>query len=264
MFFITSKILGFMVDPFNIIALLFLFGLALLFKKYVAGIKLVCIGVVMLFICGLNGIPRYCISILENRIPAANIPDEIDGIIVLTGMVNMHSSHAGLVELNASADRIINGVILAQKHPQAKLIITGGTGSLIQHEGLREADYLKRLSIALGVKEQRILIECESRNTYEHTEKLAKLIPKDGIWILVTSAYHMPRALGCFRKAGFNVLPYPVDYQNKLDRYYGWLNLGTFWPSTGNFQKITMALHEWVGLMIYRLIGYTDSFFPKG
>ena len=65
----------------------------------------------------------------------------------------------------------------------------------------------------------------------------------------------MPRALGCFRKAGFNVLPYPVDYKNRLDRYYAWSDLGTFWPSTGNFQKIATALHEWVGLMVYRLVG---------
>ena len=262
MFFIISKILGFMVDPFNLVTLLLLFGLAFLLKKSVVGRKLICIGIVMLFICGSNCVPMYCISILENRIPASNIPDEIDGIIVLTGMVNMKSSRAKLVELSSSADRIINGIILAQKHPQAKLIITGGTGSLIQNESLKEADYLKRLSIALGVKEQRILIERESRNTHEHTEKLAKLIPKDGIWILVTSAYHMPRALGCFRESGFNVLPYPVDYQNKLDRYT-WLNLSTFWPSTGNFQKITKALHEWVGLVFYHLLGYTDSFFPK-
>ena len=263
MFFIVSKIMGFMVDPFNIVTLLFLSGLALLFKKSVAGRKLICIGVVMLFICGLNYVPRYCISILENRIPTANIPDEIDGIIVLTGMVNKHSSRAGLIELSSSADRIINGVILAQKYPQAKLIITGGTGSLIQNESLKEADYLKKLSIALGVREQRILIERESRNTHEHTEKLAKLIPKDGVWILVTSAYHMPRALGCFRKADFNVLPYPVDYQNRLDRYYGWSDLSAFWPSTDNFQKITKALHEWIGLAAYRLVNYTDSLFPK-
>ena len=94
--------------------------------------------------------------------------------------------------------------------------------------------------------------------------KLSKLLPKKNLWILVTSANHMPRALECFRKAGFNVLPYPVDYQNRMDKYSGWSDLSAFWPSTGNFQKITVALHEWVGLMGYRLLGYTDSLFPKG
>lgn len=264
MFFIISKILGFMTDPFNVVTLLFLLGLVLLLKKPVAGRKLICMALVILFMCGLNCVPRYCMSILENRIPLADIPDEIDGIIVLTGMVNRHSSHAGLVELRSSADRIINGVILAKKHPKAKLIITGGTGSLIQDErSLKEADYLKKLSIDLGVKEERILIERESRNTHKHTERLARLIPKKGIWILVTSAYHMPRALGCFRKSGFNVLPYPVDYQNRLDRYYAWSDVTTYWPSTGNFQKINLVLHEWIGLVAYRFAGYTDSFFPE-
>jgi len=263
MFFILSKIVGFMIDPFNVVILLFLLGLALLFKKPVAGKIFICIGVVILFICGLNCVPRHCMSILENRIPLADIPDKVDGIIVLTGMVNRHSCRSGLVELNSSADRIINGIILAKKYPQAKLVITGGTGSLNQNDSLKEADYLKRLSIDLGIKEKRILIEPKSRNTHEHPEKLAKLLPMEGVWILVTSAYHMPRALGCFRKAGFHVLPYLVDYQNRLDEYYGWSNLTTYWPSTGNFKKITMALHEWIGLLVYRLLGYTDSLFPK-
>lgn len=262
MFFVVSKILGFMTDPFNLVTLLFLVGSALLVKKSVAGKKLIYIGVVILFISGLNVVPRYCMSILENRIPLSDIPDEIDGIIVLTGMVNMKSSRSGLIELNSSADRIVNGVILAQKHPQAKLVITGGAGSLIQDKGLKEADYLKRLSMDMGVKQERILVERESRNTHEHTEKLAELISKEDVWILVTSAYHMPRAFGCFKKAGFYVLPYPVDYQNRLDRY-AWSNIGSFWPSTDNFQKINIALHEWVGLVAYRLVGYTESFFPK-
>ena len=263
MFFVISKILGFVTDPFNLIILLFLLGLVLLLRNSGAGKIFIFIGILVLFVCGLNVVPRYFMSILENRIPTASIRDDVDGIIVLTGMVNMKSSRAGLIELNSSADRIINGVILAKKHPQAKLIITGGSGSLIQNKTLKEADYLKKMSIDLGVKEERILIECESRNTHEHPEKLAKLIHREGIWVLVTSAYHMPRALGCFRKAGFNVLPYPVDYQNILDRYYSWSDLTTYWPSAGNFKKMNMALHEWVGLVAYRLVGYTDSFFPE-
>ncbi len=117
----------------------------------------------------------------------------------------------------------------------------------------------------MGVQEQRIVLEKASRNTYEHTKKLAAMISREGVWILVTSAYHMPRALGCFRKAGFNVLPYPVDYQNKLDQHYSytWPCLDAFSPSPDNVQKITLALHEWTGLVAYRLLGYTGSLFPK-
>ncbi len=259
MLFVISKIVGFMLNPFNFVTLLFLLGTALLFKKSAKGRKIIYIGVAILFMCGLDYIPRYSISILENSIPSAKIPDEIDGIIVLAGMVDMKSSREGLVELTSSADRIINGVILARKYPRAQLIITGGTGSLIQGEDLREADYLKKLSVALGVKEERIVVERESRNTYEHTEKLAMLIPKDGIWILVTSASHMPRALGCFRKAGFNVLPYPVDYQNRLNKY-AWSTTSIFWPTTNNYEKISRAMHEWAGLISYGLAGYTNYF----
>ena len=265
MFFILSKTLGGVIFcPFNAVTILLLIGLVILFKSHAPGRTVIAIGIALLFICGVNSVPRHCIALLENRIPAARIPDEIDGIIVLSGMVNKQCSRNGLIELNSSADRIINGLILAKRYPDARLVISGGAGSLLQNESLKEADYLKRLSIDLGIREERIVIERESRNTYEHSQKLPALIEIEHTWILVTSAYHMPRALGCFRKAGFNVLPYPVDYQNRLDTYYAWSDFNTFFPSPANIQKITIALHEWAGLAAYRLLGYTDSFFPKG
>lgn len=96
------------------------------------------------------------IRVLETRISAGTIPDKINGIIILAGMVDMESSRRGLIELTEQSDRIIEGVILARKHPEAKLFLTGGSGSLDQSEKLREADYLEKLAVSLGIDENRI------------------------------------------------------------------------------------------------------------
>jgi len=201
---------------------------------------------------------------LENRISAGTLPDQIYGIIVLAGMVDMKVSRKELIELTEQSDRIIEGVILAKKHPEAKLIITGGSGSLEQSENLREADYLQKLAIILGIAKDRILIERNSRNTHEHAVELANLLPnKDNAhWVLITSAFHMPRAFACFRKAGIKVIPYPVDYKTKFGTQDA-LSISMLLPTLGNINRFNIALHEWLGLVVYRLLGYTDSVFPR-
>jgi uncharacterized SAM-binding protein YcdF (DUF218 family) len=263
MFFILSKVFWFVVTPFNIILLLFLLGSLLLSKKPKIGKKLIGGGLILVFILGLEFIPNFMIGVLENRIPAGHMPDRIDGIIVLAGAANMEASRFELIELTEQADRIIAGIILSKKHPEAKLIITGGSGNLKQDEKFKEADYLKKLSLLLGTQEERILIERNSRNTHEHAVEMATLLPKNGQWVLITSAFHMPRSFGCFKNRGLDVIPYPVDYKTKLSIFSN-LSLTSFLPTLGSISVFSIALHEWLGLVTYRLMGYTDSLFPKG
>jgi len=197
---------------------------------------------------------------LENRIPASMPPDKIDGIIVLAGMVDMEASRGELIELTDQADRIIEGIILAKKYPEAKLIITGGSGYLKQDENLKEAGYLEKLAVSLGISRNRLIVERNSRNTHEHAVAMAKMLPdKKGRWVLITSAFHMPRSAGCFKKQGINIIPYPVDYKTKLKRK---LSLISFLPSLGNIGNFNVAFHEWIGLIAYKTMGYTDSIFP--
>jgi len=90
---------------------------------------------------------------------------------------------------------------------------------------------------------------------------MAEMLPdKNGQWVLITSAFHMPRSLGCFRKEGFKVIPFPVDYKTKLDNA---LSLTSFLPTLGNIGNFNVAFHEWTGLIAYRLTGYTDSVFSE-
>jgi len=221
-------------------------------------------GLILIFLFSLRPIPDFLIRSLENRISRGTLPDRIDGIIILAGGIDMEASRPGLIELSSESDRIIGGAILVKKHPEAKLIIAGGTGYINQDENLREADYMQKLAILLGITKDRIFVERNSRNTHEHAVELLKLLPNkdNNHWVLITSAFHMPRAFACFRKAGITVIPYPVDYKTKFDKH-DTLSISMLLPTLDNLNRFNIALHEWLGLIAYRLVGYTDSLFPS-
>ncbi|MFC2149314.1 YdcF family protein [Candidatus Auribacterota bacterium] len=227
------------------------------------GNVLICIGFLVLFIAGTRPLPMYLAKLLEDRIPKGIINEKIEGIIVLTGSVYMKSSRPEQIELGDSAERIIEGILLAGKYPGAKLAIVGGSGSLIEGCNLREADFLKKLAVDFGVGEDRIITERDSRNTHEGAVELARTVPdsQSGRWVLVTTAYHMPRSYGCYMKSGINVVPYPVDYKTILDKY-NIVSFSAFIPKLSNLMLSQCVTHEWIGLIAYRLAGYTDSFLP--
>ena len=146
---------------------------------------------------------------------------------------------------------------LAERHPEARLVLTGGDAAILPRPGEQEAELMRVLLVELGVAPERLLVEDRSRNTYENALFSHALVkPKPGeTWLLVTSAAHMPRAVGCFRHVGWEVLPYPVDFRTEdsprpeflLSRHLGLLDF---------------AAKEWVGLAAYRLLGHTDTLFP--
>src|SRR5690606_8417241 len=125
-------------------------------------------------------------------------------------------------ELNASGDRFVEAAILARRYPEARLIVSGGSGSVfLQGEG--DADTAPRLLSGLGVEPERILLENKSRDTFENARfSFAMARPQPGeTWLLVTSAFHMPRAVGAFRQAGFPVVPWPADYRTSGRERFG-------------------------------------------
>ena len=123
---------------------------------------------------------------------------------MLGGAVDQNLTEArGIPALNGAAERMTEFVVLARRYPEAKLVFTGGQGSLV-HGGTTEADVARRLFDALGVPEARVTYEDEARNTWENALLTRRLVePKPGeTWLLVTSASHMPRSVGAFRQAG--------------------------------------------------------------
>ena len=153
-----------------------------------------------------------------------------------------------------------NSCVAAFVDPDARIVFTGGSGSLFIADN-PEASVAKKHLVELGVDPARVTLETRSRNTDENARFTAALVhPKPGQrWFLVTSAFHMPRAMGLFEKAGFDVVPYPVAFRTTKSEA---LPLFTFGGAADNFRFFETALREWVGLVMYRATGRTDRFFP--
>ena len=145
----------------------------------------------------------------------------------------------------------------ARRYPRAKLVFTGGSGDIEQGVS-NEAGYARILLEQLGLPPERVVFENMSRTTWENAVNASALVkPRPGErWVLLTSASHMPRAVGVFRKAGWSVLPWPVGYQSRD-------HITAYAPSLG--QKLAVldwAVHEWIGLVVYYLHGWTSALFP--
>lgn len=189
---------------------------------------------------------------LEQYIPADPITIPPRGIIILGGAEDSLATQAtGLPQLNDAAERITTAITLARLYPDAQIVLTGGAASL-DTEAVRGADVMAALLRDAGVSPDRLVIENASRNTGENAAMTAALLgPGKGPWILVTSAFHMPRALGTFCAAGFRtIFPYPVDFR-ATDAW----DLG--WDLTGRLDLLNLALKEWTGLLAYRITGRT-------
>src|SRR5262249_20121851 len=154
---------------------------------------------------------------LEEQFPAWDPSrGDPDGIVVLGGGLDMQASAArGLPELNEAAERMTATVELARKYPAVRIVFSGGDAGLITSGN--EADFALAFFESLGLPQERVLFENQSRNTIENAEFSKSLAgPKPGErWLIVTSAFHMPRAIGVFRAVGFAVEAYPVDWRTR-------------------------------------------------
>lgn len=262
MFYHVSKIGWFFVEPSNLITLMILAGLVLSmlrFRRLGGGLALV--GAALLFILGLTPVANWLILPLETRFAAFDQRDmRIDGIIVLGGSVQKrHTQAHGLLTLNEAGERVLAMADLARRYPQARIIYSGGAG-FYSWSPIAEADVVQARLAELGLGQDRVLIENRSVNTHENalfSRPIAN--PKPGeTWLLVTSAWHMPRSVGIFRRAGWPVIAYPVDF-----RTAGWGDASRgFMSISDGLRRADIAMREWLGLAIYRLTDRTDALLP--
>jgi uncharacterized SAM-binding protein YcdF (DUF218 family) len=163
------------------------------------------------------------------------------------------------VELRDGAERYTAFMMLARQYPDATLVFTGGSGSLTKQE-YKAADVAARLFKEQGLDNRRITFERESRNTYENALFSKKLVVpgENERWLLVTSAIHMPRSVGIFCNLGWPVIPYPVDHQVTPE-----LEFTVGWRLSGHLRGLYWALHEWTGLLVYYLVGKSNSVLPE-
>jgi uncharacterized SAM-binding protein YcdF (DUF218 family) len=262
LFFILSKIGWFLLQPLAMTFVLILLGfIALMVRRRRLAGWLVAVALVVLGVCAFSPLGLVMTAVLEDRFPVPELPGDIAGIVVLGGALDTRvARYRGGYELNEAADRMTAAVALARRYPDARLVFTGGVAALLEDD-VAETTSAKVFFADMGIAKDRVILEGQARNTVENAVFTKALVqPKPGeIWLLVTSAYHMPRSVGCFRVAGFDVLPYPVDHRTPS----GSANWRPSTDTTRNLEKVHFAIREYLGLVAYWATGKTDALLPR-
>lgn len=251
---LLSKLLNLLAQPLN--GVLLLLALAYFFPgrpRRTGGRKLLGAALLLLVLCGFKSLPDALLRQLEDR--SAEVPDDADlsgyaGMVVLggaleSGRISQNHQHP---QLNGSAERLTMAVSLWRSHPQLRIVFTGGEGEFFG-SGPSEAERAQRFFDSMGVPHSALTLEDRSQNTYENALFTRALPGLDAQkpWLLLTSAWHMPRSLGTFKKAGWNVTPYPVDFRTGASTPLSHFNLGE------GAERWELLLHELLGIGAYRL-----------
>jgi len=262
--FVLSKLFWVFMSPGNCLTLLLVIAafMGLSHREACRNVgRRACFGIALtFFLIGILPVGEWALLPLENLYPAET-PREVAGIILLGGDEKAVDgvSKDRPIYLD-SGRRYIEFASLVRRYPDAALVYAGGNPELTPHTTMRDGDIAKHALAELGVPVEKMLSENTSRNTHENAVMSYKLVhpEKSQTWLLVTSAYHMPRALLTFQKVGWNVLPAPAGYLT-TGQFSGHLqfNLGE------HLLEMGWAFHEYYGLLAYRLMGYTDHLWPN-
>jgi uncharacterized SAM-binding protein YcdF (DUF218 family) len=235
-------------------------GLLLAFGRAKWGKRLCVGGAIGLLLFGFLPTSHYLASALETRFPQPQLPNQITGIVLLSGAERPASTEAfGEPQFSSAAGRYTTTLRLAARFPDARIVFTGGPEKDRGTGELGQTGVAKSLLASVGIDPARVTYEEASTDTCDNASNTKALVqPKPGeTWVVVTSAMHMPRTMACFRAAGWEVIPQPANYQVVL----GGVDAGTF-QIADNLTLLDTALHEWVGLVFYRLVGRTRELFP--
>ena len=241
-----------LLEPGNLLLWLLTLGAGLSFTRWRRmGRALILSAAAMAFIFSILPTGAVLIANLEHRIPKASLPPQADGIVVLGGVFNVRYSRIfGEPEIEDGAERLLALARLRRVYPEAKIVYAGGSESELARQTLN----------TMGTDTSRILFEDKSSSTRENALFARKLVnPAPGeVWVLVTSAYHMPRATGVFRKLDWKVLPVPVDHHTGGDLEFD-LSLHVL----NRLLLSELAIREWASLLLYRIKGWTTDFYPR-
>ncbi len=239
------KILPLIFSPLIMIIVLIIFGLITSSKK----ISL--IGVLILIVCSLPIVSDKLVAYLESNYQLSKPSDikSADAIVVLSGMIRTINSKDGLdYEFGEASDRIFAGINLFKEKKASKIILT--RGKLPWSVGIPEGEYLKDIVVKNGISENNILLTENVENTDQEAKAIKKLLSiNEPKVILVTSAFHMPRAQIVFEAAGINVVPFPVDFQKGLSK----TTFMSFMPSANALSETSFFVREMIGRTYYNL-----------
>ncbi len=219
--------------------------------------RLVGFATALLVVSGWAPLPEYLLARWEGPVPGPEVRADkrlegVVGLVVLGGMGDPRQIDRGHhhLQLNSAAERFTESLALARRFPQWKLLYTGGCGPSVDASDCRpEADAAGKLYVSLGLPPERLILESASSTTYENavfSARVAGVDPRQR-WLLVTSASHMRRAMATFRAAGWNVQPWPVDFEGVETPRWSDYSLGD------GVRKWRILLHEWIGMAYYRI-----------
>jgi uncharacterized SAM-binding protein YcdF (DUF218 family) len=257
--FFLDKLIWAVLNPGNVLALCLFAGVILyLLSRGRRGKALVALATLGFTLLTVAPVGPATLWALEKRFPSPEaLPERVDGIVVLGGAVNsMFEFPSGVTAANCSAVRVIGAIALARRYPAAKLVLVG---SGVFPIGYADARATLRFVGDQGIAPTRVLLEEKSRTTHENVGYAKELVQpsQDQTWVLVTSAYHMPRAMGAFTAAGWRMIPYPTDFsidaRTELRAHFSLLD---------GLNDSSLAAHEWGALVLYRLMGWTRELFP--
>ena len=262
MFFYASKVLLFLAQPSSVAALLIVIGAVLSGGKRwpLLGRRALVLGIALLLVLGLSPLGNVLVMPLEERFPRGKLPSDVAGILVLGGFEDARvSAGRGGLAVNEAAERLTEALMLARRLPNAQLIFTGGVVTFLPAD-YGTAEPIGRFLDDAGIAKGRVVLESRSRTTYENAVMSRELLaPRPGQrYLLVTSAFHMPRAIATFRTQGFELIAWPVDYRTRDagDR------IRFFEGIPGGLERVDLAFKEWVGLLAYRLSGRSAALWP--
>ena len=253
--FFASKILALITQPLTWAILVLFVAWWLPAHKVQLMKRLLASALALILTMGWQPLPDFFIRQLESHYPERSVETDFRdyaGVVVLGGALDsgyVAQAHLQPV-LNSAAERMTSVVPLLQHNPQLRMLFTGGEGEFFG-SGPTESERAKLFFDSLGVHGTKIQYESKSRNTYENAVLTAQMPGVDITqrWLLVTSAWHMPRSMATFTKAGWNVQAYPVDFRT------GTATPWTAYSLRNGVEKWQLVLHEWVGITAYRLTG---------
>lgn len=252
-FFWISKLAWFLVAPQNLLVLLLIIGTILLWKQRIKPAKRVFTFLsLIVLIIGLFPVGEWLLYPLESKYKVNPELEQVDGIIVLSGSIDAtRSAMWQQTVVNGSAERVLASLALVKKYPNAKLVYTGGSGKLTDQKH-KAADAALELYKEHGLDTSKIIFEREARNTSENVIFTKKLVnpTKDEKWLLVTTAWHMPRSVAIFCKSEWPVIPYPVDFRTKPEKL-----LRISWSFSGHLSNLNIGVKEWLGRFAYSITG---------
>jgi uncharacterized SAM-binding protein YcdF (DUF218 family) len=261
MSFTQNDLIWFLLQPSSLIFWLLVLGFVFLLLRWNAlGRGLIGLTLVLATLPALFPIMEMLAKPLEDHFGQPNpLPNTIDGILVLGGSVDWPISQSrGIMNLNKAGERMFAVSTLAEHYPTAKLVFTGLFEEVIPNE-LSMAAQSKTFLSGPEFQNRSVTFIGAARSTYEEALLSIQTVqPQTGErWLLVTSAYHMPRAIGVFKTQGWTLIPYPVDYQST-----GKLEFKPTFNVFGGLVDLDDLAREWGALFIYKRLGRIEKMFP--